>query len=398
MARRSYFEKVKDEVAGALNLPRALMASVDFSAPLRQGLVATIGNPREALSAAKEMFLSGFNEERFNRWFQELEISGDYQLIKDSGLYISDPNALRLGDKEEAFMTNVLDKARNLPGGWGKLFKALTLPVTASERAYVAYLNDIRVSIFRKMVAGMDEPTIDKVKAAAEYLNNATGRGKMWESFERNSQILNSAFFSPRLMASRLNLMNPKYYSKMPAEVRKKAIKDILATLATGSMVLTLASLAGAEVGLDPESSNFGKIKVGDKKWDIWGGFQQYFRLAWRVIDATQKAIRQEKIKRDADAVSVMGRFLRQKLAPVPAYSFNALIGRNVVGQPFDWGKDTRALFTPLMVKDIANAFIEDGFTGALTTGIPGMFGIGVSDFPDKKKEKEAKTSPFYKP
>ena len=35
--------------------------------------------------------------------------------------------------------------------------------------------------------------------------------------------------------------------------------------------VLALASLAGADVEKDPRSSDFGKIKDGNTRWDIWG-------------------------------------------------------------------------------------------------------------------------------
>ena len=52
-----------------------------------------------------------------------------------------------------------------------------------------------------------------------------------------------------------------------------------------------LAKLAGAEVGDDPEDSDFGKIIIGNTRIDIWGGIQQPMRLlmtgAIQILDKT---------------------------------------------------------------------------------------------------------------
>jgi len=46
--------------------------------------------------------------------------------------------------------------------------------------------------------------------------------------------------------------------------VRKAIIKDLTKVTAVGLSALGLAHLAGAEVGLDPRSPDFGKIKIGN--------------------------------------------------------------------------------------------------------------------------------------
>src|SRR5690606_16829371 len=92
--------------------------------------------------------------------------------------------------------------------------------------------------------------------------------------------LLNSLFFSPRLISSRVQLLNPAYYMSLPAPLRVEALKDLAAFGGVASTVLGLAKASGAEVETDPRSTNFAKIKVGDTRYDILGGFQQYLRLA----------------------------------------------------------------------------------------------------------------------
>jgi hypothetical protein len=42
-------------------------------------------------------------------------------------------------------------------------------------------------------------------------------------------------------------------------------------------------------VEIDPRSTDFGKIKVGNIRWDIWGGFQQWVRVASQLATGERK-------------------------------------------------------------------------------------------------------------
>lgn len=391
-ANRSKAQKTLDVIAEVGNTPRALMSSLDFSAPLRQGLFGVtkqlFSHPGDLKRQFGFMFKAGRSQKVFDNWFHDLKEAPDYEIIQKSGLPLSDPHDPKLQAKEEAFMSNFAEK---LPLGIGKIIKG-------SENAYVGFLNKMRVDLFRRAAdefaaQGKTFANSPEVyKAMADYIGAATGRGKMPEVLEKSRPILNAAFFSPRLIASRLNLLtnwaNPRFYSKVPKEIRVQYFKDMGKFIGTGLMVLGLAKAGGAEVEDDPTSSDFGKIKSGDTRWDIWGGFQQYVRLAAQLLYGEQKSTTTGQIKelndptnpRSKTRADVLMTFARGKLAPVPAETWDLLAGRDATGQPVTLMSEASKNL-PLVLQDIYTAAKDKGVQGALGVGIPSMFGVGTQTY-----------------
>jgi hypothetical protein len=383
---RTKAQKARDIVTEVMNVPRALMASTDFSAPLRQGLVMTAAHPIKASQAFIHMFKSAASNKTFDRWFYDLKESSDYASMKESKLYIADPHKPELAAKEEQFMTNLANKIPLI----GKL-------VEGSERAYVAYLNKLRVDLFRQSadLFEMEGKTAanspELYKGLAKWINNATGRGTM--ANEQLAQSLNSVLFSPRLIASRINLLNPAWYAKLPKEVRKQAIGDMVKTTAVIMSALGLASLSGLNVELDPRSSDFGKIRDGNRRWDILGGFSQYIRFFAQILSGQTKSTKNGKISKLNDGKR-LGRtrfdvalaMARSKLAPVPGFAVNTLAGKDAIGKDFDPVGSIPNLLIPLTLQDTYSAIKDNGLEGLFTTGIPTTFGVGVQSYSDKKK------------
>lgn len=379
---RTKVEKVKDVATNILNVPRTLMASADLSAPLRQGIVATVGHPVVASKAFVEMIKQAFSQKNFDRWLTELKESPEFKEMEDAGLYVADPNNLHLQAKEEQFMSNLGEKIPIV----GKIVKG-------SERGYVAYLNKMRVDLYKQATGvfkdqGMTlENSPELYKGLTRFINNATGRGGLGP-LERSAQVLNTAFFSPRLIASRLNMLNPVFYTKLPKEVRAMALKDMGKVVLLGASILGLAQAAGAEVEKDPRSSDFGKIKVGDTRWDIWGGFQQYTRIFAQLLDGKTKSSTSGKFyKLDGKSfpyktrLDQLASFFRGKLAPVPGMGVDLLAGKNVVGEEIEPVKKAYELFVPMIFQDIQSAWGEQGFKSLLTVGVPTALGIGVTTY-----------------
>jgi hypothetical protein len=124
-----------------------------------------------------------------------------------------------LGPHEEAFASNLAEKIP-LIGGL----------VRGSERGYVGFLNKFRADMFDDIVKNNPEVAQNAkfTKDAADLINNMTGRGKLPSKLEGASSLANSVFFSPKLIMSRINLLNPVYYARLEPTVRKEAIKSLL--------------------------------------------------------------------------------------------------------------------------------------------------------------------------
>ncbi len=382
-------KKVYLNVLEGLGIARSLMTAWDMSAPLRQGIILGISHPKSAAKSFGEMFRQVFSEKNFIKWLEDVKKMPEYQLMRKSGLYIADPRNLAggLSAREEAFMSRLIGK---IPG------------MKASQRAYLAYLNKLRVDTFLNLSKTFQEQGVGKLsdmEALAGFINTATGRGDLGK-LGRIATELNATFFSPRLIASRLTLLNPFYYKKLPPPVRKEAIKSMVKFIGAGTTVLTLASLAGAKVETNPISSDFGKMRVGNTRWDIWGGFQQWARVFSQLVSGYRKTgdgkiqkLSKKEFPFDS-RFDVAENFALGKLAPIPALVVEMLNGQQMMGGDLTLKDAALQNTLPLYVQDFREAYDELGLAAIPATGVPAFFGVGVQTYGgDKKKSGRGTTS-----
>ena len=149
-------------------------------------------------------------------------------------------------------------------------------------------------------------------------------------------------------------------------------------------------------VEFDPRSTDFGKIKVGDTRYDIWGGFQQYVRLISQVISGSAKSAATGKIRKldgsgmfGQTRLDQVGKFLRGKLAPVPATFMNLGYGKDVIGNEVTPSQEALKVVTPLVVKDVTEAIKNKGVSAFFSIGLPATFGIGVNTISTKIEDVE---------
>jgi len=378
---------------------------VDFSAPLRQGIIAAVNHPLMAWKAQKASFRAWFNKSSFDNWFHEVKANPRYEIAtKGAGLDLSDPHSIHLKAQEEAFMGNIVEAIPGLGDIKTKSGKNIAGLISGSERAYVMFLDKMRWDLFNRYADMFEENgrtfenSPELYKGLASYVNNATGRGNINLGFMQSSApVLNAFLFSPRLIASRLNMLGlgdiasagHGFYGKLPPEIRKMAAMDMIKFVAAGVGVLALARYGfGADVETDPRSTDFGKIKLGNTRWDIWGGFQPYVRLVAQMISGQKKSSTTGDIQ-DLNGQgafgetrgSELGRFARGKLAPVPAMAFDFLTGRQASGDKTTLLQEISDHFTPLLYSDIHDAWQDQGAKALFTAGIPSIFGVGVQTY-----------------
>ena len=375
--------KKSSAIAEAINFPRGVMASWDFSAPLRQG-VPLIGK-KAWWTSFDDMFKSWGSENAFQAvqksiadkpLFRPRVGPGNKQLpsfAEDAGLKLTD--LTDLSKREEAVMSTWAEK---VPG------------VRRSNRAYVAFLNKLRADTFEDLikkgkVLGADgEANIPLAREIANFVNTSTGRGSLG-SLEQSAVALNSTFFSPRLIASRLTMLNPHYYWSASPMVRKEALKALFSVAAAGSTIGQLGRMAGGTVESDPTSSDFGKIKIGNTRIDPFAGFQQYVVLANRLLEGRTKSTvsgREYNLGEEfgrPTKLDVLGRFAEGKLHPVLSFATGLLRGKDFTGQPFNVPQEVANRVMPIIIQDIIELANED--PTLLPLAIPASLGMGIQSY-----------------
>jgi hypothetical protein len=391
LAKRSLFQKMKGMGLELANIPRTMMATADLSAPLRQGLFLAAKNPKEFGKAFGAMFKYFGKENAFQEGMQEIIGRSIYPLLERAK--ISFTNLGDIAGREEQFMGGgLLEKIPVL----GKL-------VRASGRAYTGFLNKLRADVGEKLIkgaiaAGRDVNTDDKLlQEIGNFVNTFSGRGNIGK-LEKIAPALNGLFFSPRLMMSRLTILNPVYYIKADPFVRKEALKSLFATVGAGMTALGLAKMAGAEVGTDPRSADFGKIKIGNTRVDIWGGSQQYVRMIAQLFTGKYVSTTTGKEYTLGEGYKPITRWdilLRQfetKTAPIPSFIIGWLRQQTYMGQKFNIPQEIGSRFVPMMASDITDIMKDD--PNLLPLSIPAAFGVGLQTYSPLPPINKKNTTP----
>lgn len=387
--KREVLAKFSDLLVNAVNFPKAMMASYDMSAPLRQGGFF-VGRP-QFYKSFEGMFRVVGSEKAFNALGSEISSRPTYEFMDRYGLGLTSLGS-QLMDREEAFMSNFAEKIPLFGVG-----------IKASERAYVGFLNKLRADVFddffykAKELDLEPESNPELLKSIVKYVNSATGRGSV-KFLESSIKALSIAFFSPRLIFSRLNLMNPMFYANLHPLVRKEALKDLLTFVAVQSSVLSLAALAGGSIGTDPRSSDFLKIKIGNTRIDTMAGFQQYTRMVGQLItgeyvsSVTGKVIKLGEGYKPITRASILGRQVEGKLSPGVSFLWTILKQQDWRGKPVDIKKEAAQRMVPLLLQEAYDTIKEDPRLTPLL--VPAFFGSGVQTYGKiEKKKSPSKTS-----
>jgi len=362
----------------SMNTLRTAKATADMSYALRQGFWLSPRRPTLAGKTFGKAFKATFNEMTAEQIENAYRQHPNHYLRERAGLGLSELGK-KLSNREEYFQDNFLEK---IP-----VIKEI---VGASERNMVTGLNLLRIGVFDEFLARYPNATHIELKAWADYINAASGKGKMNPA---TAKALSAIFFAPKFAWSRITTpFKIIQYWKLP-RVRKEIAKDMAAVGAVGTMTLSLAALAGWEVSLDPRSSDFGKIKIGNTRIDIWAGFQQpmrfLIRLATKITDEAgltgKKLSKSEKEYRMIDAFY---RFAAYKSSPVVTLTGNLLDEKTIVGEPITRLGAVGEAFTPLVYDDIIKAYKDGGLDRSLGITAASFLGVGANTYRKKGKKR----------
>ena len=359
---------VKDKILDAFNAPRAVLASGDLSATARQGLILGLTHPRQIPRAFARQ-LKAFASEKLSLEMDDVLRSDPlFNEAMRSGVYFAPlRKGARLGMREESFMSALAEKVPF---------------VRRSERGFITYLNELRLGSYKAarnswVAQGATET---ELKSLAKFINLASGRGELPANLNQYTPLLNTVLFSPRLQASRLELprqIGRMLLSKNPY-MRKEAAKALVTFVGGGAALVALLNKGGTE--LDPRSGDFGKIKIGESRFDIWTGYLQYIRFAAQMLAGERKSAYGNMNKAGRDEIA--WRFLQSKSSPAFGLLVDLMKGETYMGDDLftstkDIVRSARERLLPLALQDTMDAMEQSGING-MWVGAPAALGVGV--------------------
>tara|TARA_R100000808_G_scaffold132_5_gene964 strand:+ start:46 stop:3645 length:3600 start_codon:yes stop_codon:yes gene_type:complete len=398
LSKKKLGDKAWDYFLDAWNLPRSLLSTADISSTLRQAGMLGPGNPKQFKDAFKLQLKAFANEEYALAARNKMEADPDFLRFTTKSGEMKDVGAPKsryslgqrlqitvLGEagerarREEMFMTSL---AGRLP------------IVRASERAYVTMLNELRFSVMKKWVEVAElttgkAATDAQLDAIAEFINYATGRGSLWKA-EGAAPLLNGLGFSPRLAVSRFQV--PLTVLRRAPGVRKQVASNLVKYAGLGAMVLFLLDhTPGVDVVANPNSSDYGKIRIGKTRFDLFAGNLQMVRFLSQLVSGKKQAIgtRSESAANRADIVT---RYLRTKAHPSLGFGIDVASEEDFLGEDFFLDPESFTKLdvrrnpvlrqvTPMIIQDIVEAYKESGPLMAVGAGVASILGVGVSSF-----------------
>ncbi len=359
--------KVLKEVAFTL---KAMAATADISFTMRQNLWINWAHPVLAVKSFGPSMKAFFSEYSTDQINNALLHSGNAALYELSGLAIQDAGSADVRRHSEVFRARVLENTK-VP-----VLKQFAVIMKASSRHAVTIGNLMRASAFDLFVANNPNATSEELGAMADSINNATGLGNLGK-FGAFGDALQVIYFSPRFAVSRVQTpFKLAQYWKYP-RVRKQLAKDYVRVVSTGMMVLALADFAGLEVvWWDMEDPDWGKIRIGNTRIDIWGGFQQSARLIARLTSAAF-------IDDPTPPIELVGRFAAFKVSPVVSITGELVTGKTAVGEDITKLESLATAPVPMVLRDVHEAWGEHGAAAAGGVGAWAGLGGGAATYPD---------------
>lgn len=321
--------RVVSDVAG---FAKSIVPSIDNSFIGRQGLY-TLASGHPVIWG--KTFLKSFE-------LIAKSIGGDEALKGLRASIYARPNSmngtyermkLAVGQGEEAYPTSLPEKIPIL----GRVFKASQEAFTGSAYYMRAELADALVA--KRLKQGVDLSDKEQAESLGILINSMTGRGT--EGIGRLGQKTNVIFFSPKYLQSNLDKLTAHAFStKVTGKDKLEAAKNLLTAAATiGGVLYTADQLKPGSVEWDPRSSDFGKIRIGDTRFEVSGGLGSFVSLVSRikggVKDSTTGVITKPGDYGGRDVGNLLLSFTENKLSPLFGSLVDILKGEDFHRDPY---------------------------------------------------------------
>lgn len=374
---------VLSDVAGT---SKALKASMDNSAIFRQGWKTMFTTPRIWLNNARQSFVNIWKTFGKDQVMNELNADIHSRPNALNGYYKK--SGLALSTIEESFPTSLPEKVPVL----GRIYKA-------SENAFTAFVYKTRADVFDKYIeiaqkSGIDLSDPVQLKSIGNLVNSLTGRGNLGRA-EPAAGLVNNIFFSPRKLKADFDFLTAHQFQKeVTPFVRKQAAINLVKVISGTAAILTIANaLKPGSVEKNSTSADWGKIRIGDTRFDVTGGMGSLVVLASRLATMSSKSSTTGKVTPlnsgkfgSQTGVDVVINFFENKLSPASSIVKDLLKGQDFNGKKPTVLGEANNLLTPLPITTGVELLQNPKSANFVLSMLADSLGISVNTYSKKKK------------
>ena len=378
--------KIASDVAGNA---KAIKSSMDNSAIFRQGWKTLWTHPgiwsKNALRSFKDIWKTFGKDEVMN------ELNADVVSRPNFDLY--QKAKLDVGVLEESYPTSLPEKIPLL----GKFYKA-------SENAFTAFVRRQRIDVFDKYIeiakrSGLDISDTKELLSIGKLVNSLTGRGFMGP-LEKVSGPINNIFFSPRMLKSNIDTLTVHALDSMTPFARKQAAINLVRVVMGTATILGIArAISKDSVELDPRSSDFGKIKVGNTRFDVTGGMASLVTLSARLLTMSTKSTSSKIVLPlnsgeygSQTGMDVVYNFFENKLSPLASVVKDLMKGRDFQGNEPTVTGELSNLLMPLPFSTFDELRKDPNSANIVVSMIADALGIATNTYAQKAANWETST------
>lgn len=364
-------------------LSKSVKASLDNSAIFRQGWKTMFNNPtlwsKNMIKTWGDIAGSIRGKDMIRHLDADVLSRPNYNLYRKAGLATS--------TVEEAFPSQLPER---IPG-LGRVFKA-------SESAYTGFLHRQRADVFDKYLEIMkrQEVPLDEanLQAVGKLVNSLTGRGHLG-GLEPAANTVNNIFFSPRALKANIDTLTAHQFQKNITPFARKQ-----AAIATAKVVAGTAAVLGianavmpGSVEADPRSADFGKIKVGNTRFDVTAGMSSILNLAARIVTQSSKSSSTGVVSKlgggygETSGVDLITQFLENKLSPTASVFRDIIKQQDFSGNKPTLAGELKNAFMPLPVTNYEELSKDPNSAGVLAGMLADGLGISTNTYGMSNKD-----------
>lgn len=358
---------------------KAIKASMDNSAIFRQGWKTLWTHPqiwqRNARKSFVDLVKAVGSDQVMNEVNADIVSRPTFDLMRQAKLAVS-------GINEEAYPTSLPEK---IPG-IGRFYRA-------SEHAYTAFVQRTRADVFdkyidiaRKSDIPLDQPQLESI---GKLVNSLTGRGNLG-ALEPVANVVNNAFFSPRFLKANIDTLLLHSTDTMSGFARKQAAINLLKIVGGTAAIIAIAKALNPDsVELDPRSADFGKIRVGDTRFDVTGGMSSIVTLAAREATQSTKSsttgnVHDLNTGSGQSGADVLYNFFENKLSPAASVVKDLLRGRTSQGEEPTVANEAINLAVPMAATNYMELREDPDSANILAAMIADALGISTNTYGPK--------------